>query len=294
MKISAAICTRDRPALLAECLPSVLACAHRPREVLIVDQSGDDRTRAVVARFADPDVAYVATPTRGLSAARNVALERATGDVVAYTDDDCLADPGWLGALAAEFRAEPDVAAVCGRSLPRVEAALVAGPASVRTAEERRLFRAPCSPWRIGNGCNMAFRTAALRAIGPFDERLGPGARFRGGEEADMLYRLLRRGAPILYSPRPLVYHRQWRSAGQQLDLAYQYGVGIGAFCAKHLRSGDPRPLRTLGGWTIATGAELAGGLRTRDAGQARAAARLLVGLTVGSVGMLLGPGRTG
>ena len=288
MKISAVICTRDRPTLLADCLPSVLACDYQPREVIVIDQSSDARTRDVVANLRHADVVYIPSETRGLSAARNVAVERATGAVLAFTDDDCLADRGWLGALGDEFRADPTVAAVCGRSLPLIEAPLVAHPASVRTDQVRRLFSGPCSPWRVGNGSNMAFRTAALRAVGPFDERLGPGARLRGGEEADLIYRLLKRGSQILYSPGPLVYHRQWRNPSQQLSLAYDYGVGIGAFCAKYLRSGDVRALRALGGWVLATLADLGRGLCTRDPGRAQAAGRLLTGLVLGVVRMML------
>jgi O-antigen biosynthesis protein len=299
LKVSAIVCTRDRPALLAACLPSILRCAYRRREVLVIDQSRDGQTRDVVSRFqrGAPELIYIGTTTRGLSAARNVGVAQVTGDVLAFTDDDCLADPDWLGALAAEFEAEPALVAVCGRSLPLVEAPLVAGPASVRVDETRRLFRRPCSPWRIGNGSNMAFRVVGLRPLspaGPFDERLGPGAPFRGGEEADLLYRLLKRGGAILYSPRPLVYHRQWRSPRQQLTLATDYGQGIGAFCVKQLRSGDVRPLRTLGGWTVATVIDLLRAVRARDRGRVSAATRLLAGLAAGAGRMALaGGGRT-
>jgi glycosyltransferase involved in cell wall biosynthesis len=303
MKATAVVCTRDRPDLLAACLPGLLANAHRPREVLVIDQSRDGRSGEVVAALEQHgdagDLVYVPTTTRGLSAARNLAVARAGGDVVAFTDDDCLVDAGWLGALVAEFETGPALDAVCGRSLPLVEVPLVAGPASVRTSQTRRRFVRPCSPWRIGNGSNMAFRTAALRALrtppapGPFDQRLGPGAPFRGGEEADVLYRLLKRGGQILYSPEPLVYHRQWRGPAQQLALASDYGVGIGAYCAKHLRGGDLRPLRMLGGWALAAADDLAAALRAGDPGRARVALRLLAGLASGA-GRMAVAGRAG
>jgi GT2 family glycosyltransferase len=284
VKVSAVVCTRERPDLLVRCLPTVLAAEYQPREVLVVDQSADRRTRDLVHALQrdQPDLLYIDTPTRGLSAARNVAAERASGAILAFTDDDCLADPGWLRAVADEFRATPTTAAVCGRSLPRVEVPLIAGPASVRTDQSRRVFRGPSSPWRVGNGSNMALSAQALRAIGGFDERLGPGSRFRGGEEADLLYRLLRAGQQLVYSPLPLVHHRQWRTAAQQLALAHDYGVGVGAFAAKHFCMGDPRVVRMLGGWIAATLAELVRGMRAGDAGRARAARAFLSGLVVG------------
>jgi glycosyltransferase involved in cell wall biosynthesis len=290
MEVSAVVCTRDRAALLASCLPTLLSCEYRPREIVVVDQSADGRTRELVAAYQGEhdDLRYIPTETRGLSAARNVAVQAVRGEVLAFTDDDCLADSGWLGAIAEEFTDAPDLSAVCGRSLPLVESPLVGHAAAVHTSEQRRLFSAPCSPWRIGSGSNMAFRTSALRSIGPFDERLGPGAPLRGGEEADVLYRLLKRGRRILYSPRPLVYHRQWRDRAQQLALSYAYGVGIGAFGVKHLRAGDLRMLRTLGGWTASGFRDLGAGLMHGDRGAARSAARLLAGLAAGSLQMAL------
>lgn len=286
LTVSAVICTRDRPAFVAACLPTILASTYRPREVLVVDQSSDGQTAAIVASWQTraPGLVYLPTRTRGLSAARNVAVARAAGEVLAFTDDDCLADSGWIGALAAEFQAAPQVGAVFGRALPIVEVPLVARAASVRTDRTARLFGRPCSPWRVGNGSNMAFRATTLRAAGPFDERLGPGAPLRAGEEADLIYRLLRRGVPLLFSPRPLVYHRQWRSAAAQLALAHDYGVGIGAFCAKYLLRGDARALRALGGWTVAGLADVAAGLSAHDRGRVRTGAALLTGLAVGAI----------
>ncbi|MDQ3699575.1 MAG: glycosyltransferase [Chloroflexota bacterium] len=286
LKVSAVICTRDRPDFLAACLKTVLACPYRPREVLVVDQSDDAQTAAIVAGWQAraPGLVYVRTSTRGLSAARNVAVARATGEVLAFTDDDCLVDADWIGALAAEFLASPQVGAVFGRALPLVEVPLVVRAASVRTDQVARLFRRPCSPWRVGNGSNMAFRATTLRVAGPFDEQLGPGAPLRAGEEADLIYRLLQQGIHLLFSPRPLVYHRQWRSAAAQLALAHDYGVGIGAFCAKYLLRGDARALRALGGWTVAGLADVAGDLRAHDRGRVRAGAALLAGLALGAI----------
>ena len=284
LPVSVVICTRDRPHLLADALRSVLACAYQAREIIVVDQSSDARTDRLVAdlRGCAPDLLYCPAPPRGLAAARNIGAAQASGDVVAFTDDDCLVDRGWLQALADEFRAVPELAAVCGRALPLVESRLVADGASVRTDTRWRMFRKPCSPWQIGNGCNMAFTRGALRQVGPFDERLGPGTPCRGAEEADLLYRLLKLDLPVVYSPRPLVYHRQWRGPAQQLALAYDYGVGVGAFATKHLQSGDARAARTLGGWAAAYLWAIGRGMVSGDPGRVRAAANMLRGLGVG------------
>jgi O-antigen biosynthesis protein len=294
VKVTAAICTRGRPTMIAACVRSVLACDYAQREVLVVDQSDDGGTRAVIEELqrGHPELTYLATTTRGLSAARNAAVRSARAEVIAFTDDDCLADRGWLGAVVDELHAAPAVSAVCGRALPVVEARLIAGPVSVRTDEERRVFTWPASPWSIGSGANMAFRTSVLRAVGPFDERLGAGAWFQGAEDSDMLYRILKSGRQIVYSPRPMVRHRQWRNQAQQRALAYGYGLGIGAFGVKHLRRGDGRALRSLAGWSVATLVNLAGALGGGDRSRAEMELRLLAGIAVGAVEMMLGRGR--
>src|SRR5207253_596899 len=97
--------------------------------------------------------------------------------------------------------------------------------------------------------------------------------------EADLLYRLLKAGHPLVYSPSPLVHHRQWRTRAQQLALAHDYGIGVGAFTAKHLGAGDPRAARMLCGWAYATLSDLVRGVRTGNHGQIRAALNFLSGL---------------
>ncbi|HJR51562.1 MAG TPA: glycosyltransferase family A protein, partial [Gemmatimonadales bacterium] len=101
--LSAAICTRDRPELLARALDSLVAQTPEVAEILVVDNApAGDATRALVAtRF--PSVRYVAEPVPGLDFARNRALETATREVVAFLDDDAVAAPGWADSLRRVF-----------------------------------------------------------------------------------------------------------------------------------------------------------------------------------------------
>ena len=118
MRLSAAVCTRDRPILLQRALDSLLRQTVPPAEILVVDNApGNGAVRALVAsRF--PAVRYVAEPVPGLDFARNRALVEARDEVVAFLDDDAVADVDWAGALLHVFQTEPRVAVCTGRVEP--------------------------------------------------------------------------------------------------------------------------------------------------------------------------------
>src|SRR5688572_22573693 len=93
--ISVVVCTRDRPEELSRCLDSLAAMDYRPHEVLVVDNApATDATRRLVEGRGGV-VRYALEPVPGLDHARNRAIACATGDVLAFTDDDVLVDPRW-------------------------------------------------------------------------------------------------------------------------------------------------------------------------------------------------------
>src|SRR5205823_6583384 len=82
--------------------------------------------------------------------------------------------------------------------------------------------------------------------VGDFDDDLGPGARFPASEDSDLGFRLLEAGYHIHYIPEAVLYHRAWRSNSDYLPLRWSYGVGRGAFYAKHLRLDDRYIMRRM------------------------------------------------
>jgi hypothetical protein len=83
---------------------------------------------------------------------------------------------------------------------------------------------------------NMAVYRDVLEAVGPFDERLGPGTRFPASEDSDFAFRALLRGYSIVYDASAIVHHRAWRGGELYVPLRWNYGVARGGFYAKHLR----------------------------------------------------------
>ncbi len=257
--LSLVICTQERPDALARCLRGVAALAVRPLEVIVVDNAPTtSATRDVVREF--PGVAYVAEPHPGLSRARNTGVRHASGEIIAFTDDDVVPHPDWIERIAQPF-ADPRVMVATGLVLP----------AELETDAQRWFekvfggfgqgyrpllydarfvgaFRGRGVPvWRIGAGANMAVRRAAFERIGMFDERLGAGAS-GCSEDSELWYRVLAAGGVCRYEPRAVVhhYHRRDPEGVARQMRAYMRGH-VAALLCQYERHGDGGNLFRLG-----------------------------------------------
>jgi len=234
---SVVICSRNRPVLLREAAESVLRGAVLPLEIVVVDQS--DARDDVLAAMRDErcEIRYLHDTERGVSRARNRGLGASRGEAVVFTDDDVLVDPSWLGTMLAALGAMGPRGVVTGRVLA-TEHETPGGWAPALVADEQPAVY----EGRIGRDVleagNMAMYRATLLEVGGFDPRLGPGTPFPAGEDNDMGYRLLAAGCRIRYEPGGVIYHRAWRGPEEYIPLRWRYGIGQGAYYAKHLRAG--------------------------------------------------------
>jgi glycosyltransferase involved in cell wall biosynthesis len=112
--ISIVLPTYDRPDRLRRAIESVIAQRYEHWELIVVDDGGEHEAGEVVDAVADQRVHCSRIEHRGVSAARNVALSRASGDLVTYLDDDNLMDAGWLHAVAWAFERHPEVDVLYG------------------------------------------------------------------------------------------------------------------------------------------------------------------------------------
>ncbi|MBN1814990.1 MAG: glycosyltransferase [Anaerolineae bacterium] len=246
--ISVIVPTRDRPALLADCLAKLRANAYRHREVIVVDQSCGDETAAMVwsAACLDRSIRYVRSDTSGSSRAQNVALRVACGELLAITNDDCRPAANWLGRIVEEFMVDREVVAVFGPFLPLRPPGGALSVAAL-TGRRRRVQHGMEEVWRLGYGGNMAFRRQAVTEAGGFDEMLGPGSPHGWGcNDVDLVYRVLRNGGTAVYVPDVVVWHVQQFGLSQALRREASYARGAGAIVAKLLRCGDQNAWRLL------------------------------------------------
>ena len=237
--VTVVIATRDRPGLLQGAL-SAIGNALRPRDrVVVVDSASAGDEVAGVARSAGATTVRCDTP--GASRARNAGWRASTTPIIAFTDDDCLVDAGWVTALAGAFQ-EADVDFVTGRVVAeRERRGRGQLGLSVLDGAEPLRFGPGDDAATIGHGSNMAWRRATLEALAGFDESLGPGADFRAAEDHDLFWRALRRGSRGRFEPGAVVVHRQWRNRREQLATYHAYGIGSGALAAKQRRLGPDR-----------------------------------------------------
>jgi glycosyltransferase involved in cell wall biosynthesis len=236
--VAVVVCTRDRPHFLGDLLDAVQASLRPHDELVVVDSASKTTESADLARARGVRVVRCERP--GASIARNAGADATTRPVLAFTDDDCLPDPGWVTALAGDFAADDGVGFVTGQVLADVEGAAI----SVITDEHERRWASGDAVADMGHGANLAVLRAAFVSVGGFDEVLGAGGPFRGSEDKDLLWRLLEAGWTGRYDPGALVVHRQWRDRRSLLRLEFGYGLGGGAFAAKVAREGGgTRPL---------------------------------------------------
>lgn len=283
---SVLIPTRNRPDLAADCVRAILSQPYERFELLVLDQSDGDRTRQAVEQAAGGSsrLRHVRVASVGRSRALNAGIPMARGDWLVMTDDDCEPLPGWLGALEEETRRAGPRAAIVGRVRPGpVGPGLAAPPATLDRAEPAEYAgRVPLDLVYP----NFAVPRSAFDELGRFDVRLGIGTPLPGGEDNDFGYRLLRAGWRILYRPGPVVVHRAWRGHEERASLRHAYGIGQGAFYAKHLLHLDPFIAYRFGRDTVLTARAAAGAALRGWGRECRGHLAFLFGLFLGAARM--------
>ncbi len=244
--VTVAVCTRDRPDQLLQCLASLARLDYPHLDLLVVDNAPPDDAAERAVRASFPQIRYVREDRPGLDWARNRAIAEARGDILAYTDDDCVVDPGWVAALVTGF-ADPGVMGMTGLVVPEeleTEAqVLFERYGGFGRGFHRRWFRldsdtsAP-SPTDLGTGAcgtgaNMAFRRAVFVAVGPFDPALDVGTVTNGGGDLEMFFRVVMEGFTLLYEPAAIVRHRHRRGYDQLRTQLANNGVGFYAYLAR-------------------------------------------------------------
>jgi GT2 family glycosyltransferase len=274
--------SRDRPELLRECVDSILGGSEVPREIVIVDQSGEEnRELAEMGTVHGCRVVYHRVASRGVSAARNEGCALAGQDVLVFTDDDVIADRDWLGAMVRAVLDDPENTLISGRVLSVDRNGDGGFAPSLIADEEPRTYQGRVwSDVLFSN--NMAFSRAVFDRLGPFDVRLGVGGPYRAATDNDYCFRALEAGYRIRYDPAAVVYHQAWRTSKHYARLRWGYGVGQGACFLKHSRLSDRYMLIRLRNAVVWHAREAVAAWR-HDRQKARGEAAYALGLLYGA-----------
>lgn len=212
--ISVVIPTLNNRELLRGCLDSLLAQRRRADEILVVDNGSEDGTGEMVRREFAGRARLLIEPRTGVHHARNRGIAEASGDIVAFTDDDVLLPPGWLEALAGCFE-DPGVAGAGGPT----RAVWPAGrdlPSALRSGRGRSLLgivdfgpvRKPLDPAReYLLGANCAYRKALVTGEDGFRGIFPCPGLGVCGDDWELSQRIARRHV-VLYEPAAYVDHR--------------------------------------------------------------------------------------
>jgi GT2 family glycosyltransferase len=214
-RISVIVCTHNGNRTLTECLKGLRRLEYPDFEVIVVDDGSDDAGAAANAR--DYGFTVLRRDNEGLSSARNLGLAHASGEIVAYLDDDAYPDPHWLTYLADAFMSTEHVA-VGGPNIPPAGDGWIAECVSHAPGGPIHVLLSDQEAEHIP-GCNMAFRRAALEAIGGFDPQ------FRvAGDDVDVCWRLQERGWTLGFHPSAVVWHHRRNSLRAYWRQQKNYG----------------------------------------------------------------------
>src|SRR5438552_306289 len=213
-RVSVVVCSYNGARTIGDCLDGLARLDYPDYEVIVVDDGSTDRAAVIARRYP---VVVIQTHNQGLALARNVGLKEATGEIVAYIDDDARPDPQWLRYLAATFMSTahagvggPNIAPPGDGPIAECVARAPGGPVHV-LLNDREAEHIP--------GCNMAFRKSSLEAIGGFDPQ------FRtAGDDVDVCWRLLARGWTLCFHLAALVRHHRRNS----LRTYWRQQIGFG------------------------------------------------------------------
>ena len=211
--VSIVVCSYNGGKTLGDCLESLDLLNYPNYEVILVDDGSKDGTQEIVKSFEAarvvrsaasgrklPEFTNIVQKNMGLSYARNVGAYASKGEVIAYTDSDCMPDPDWLYYLVGTLLSGD----YCGVGGPNIS------PPAVNWVQAA-VAAAPGSPTHVLltdvvaehiPGCNMAFHRWAFMSVGGFDTEYR-----KAGDDVDFCWRLQTNGGVIAFSPSAIVWH---------------------------------------------------------------------------------------
>ncbi|MGH7796467.1 MAG: glycosyltransferase [Candidatus Binatia bacterium] len=214
-KVSVVVCAYNGERTMNSCLASLEKLNYPNYEVIVVNDGSTDGTRQIAEGY--DYIRLIHQENKGLSEARNVGIRASTGDIIAFTDADCMADADWLTHLVARFQSS-DFGAVGGPNLTPADDSFVASCVAVSPGAPTHVLLDDEVAEHIP-GCNMAFRREALAAINGFDPI------FRSaGDDVDLCWRLQNKGYKIGFSAAAVVWHFRRNTIRDYLKQQRGYG----------------------------------------------------------------------
>ena len=236
IRVSVIVCTHNRRQYLPQNLEHLSRQSARPEhyEVLIIDNNSTDDTHEISKKFIaeNPQVQalYFNEKNQGHTYARNRGIQEASGELLAFIDDDAFVAEDYIQNMVAFFDNNATVMAIGGKIIPRYEGSTPSWMSKyllpLVSALDMGDRPTPFSGTKFPIGANMAYRKEAFDRYGTFDVALGRrGSGLEGGDEKEMIYRLKKDNQKIYYVPNVEVAHI---IPEKRLQMDYIKGLAVG------------------------------------------------------------------
>jgi O-antigen biosynthesis protein len=224
-RVSVVVATYNGGKTLHNCLESLARLKYDDYEVIVVDDGSSDNTGEILAKH--PNIRLHRQENKGLSNARNMGISMATGEIVAFTDSDCVVDPDWIYFIVDAMMSR-SCAGVGGPNLTPWESRPIHRTVAYAPGHATHVLLDSHTAEHVP-GCNMAFWKSDLVAAGCFD----PVFR-KAGDDVDMIWRLQDQGEQILFAPAAFVWHHRRSTIGAYLAQQKGYGEAEALLARKH------------------------------------------------------------
>jgi glycosyltransferase involved in cell wall biosynthesis len=222
--VSVVICTYKKRESLRKAIDSVLDSSYRNFELIVVSDGGK-------IDLSQKGFILLEQKHRGLASARNTGIKNSKGEIIAFTDDDCIVERDWLKEIVNSFDS-PEIGAVSGKSIeyfhePKENLFWTCNRFGLIKVNPKKIDK---NDFVVVHGCNMAFSRKALEEINFFDENFTYYF-----EEIDVAVRLLKKGFKIKINGKAVVKH--YLSTGIRFGNKFEYGKFKYYFALKNFHS---------------------------------------------------------
>ena len=232
MKFSLILCTLNRTREVDSFLKSLQQQTYKNFEVVIVDQNKDRRVYEIIQKYKNKlNIKYIHNKQTGLSNSRNLGLEYANSEIVAFPDDDCTYPPELLQSVFNFFK-KNNYDILLGKTIEKETKKIVAG----KNITKPQVLK----PSLILGSSTTLFLRNKNEIV--FDELFGLGSEFNSEEENELIFRLLKQGFQGYYEPDiNYVYHPASDLDYRNYERAKKRAMGLGAFIAKHVNTKEAK-----------------------------------------------------
>ena len=221
--VSVVVPVRNRQSDIHDCLESILGLDYPSFETITVEDGSTDKTREKISQYP---VKLVEGDRLGAYAARNKGIQAARGEIVAFTDSDCVVDRCWLKNLA-ECYYDDRIGGVGGQVLPHDSNQIIArfmglGPQEIFDSPKRVRLGTPNSSRFLSTGLgsgNMSFRRSVLNAVKGFSEDM-----VKCGDY-ELCWRVQKAGYQLIFEPKAIVYHKPRSTLSDLVMQFFRFGM---------------------------------------------------------------------